>query len=509
MRNMSDINKAAFNLKNLMALGKDYFEKKRYDLAAEKFKEIIAVAPNNGEAHFELGKTYYIQNDYQRALDELKQSERLCPQGINHHLLLAKIYKTMRKFDLALNEIKYALDNPLHSLEANNELNDIYPEFINEIKSYNFKGDYKKVQEKVQAVYSLIPQDDIFSRNKLLNELEIAQKKLILDSRMRNLIVTLSTRCNLNCTMCEEIRLRWEIPQKTLREVISFFPYLERIVWQGGEVFLLDFFGDLIKAAAKFPKLRQVITTNGLLIDERWAEDLVKSNVDLTFSIDGATKDIYESIRRGAKFETLIRNLSNFNQLRKQHHHPIDINLHVVVMKSNYHQLERFIDFAKEYDFKLLALLPIGGNYGSPENIFHFKNDRALKFIKETIPKIRKKAEEYGILLENRLPIIVDEHNSDVTNSSHRDEAPQRNNKMLCHLPWIQLYIDYDGTIRPDCVCEPREYIGNVLEDSLEEVWNNQKMQTYRKKIIDNCCDQICNPECVRGRVSERYLKFS
>jgi len=490
--------------------GKSYLERKEYKKSEMEFKKAIRINPESEDAHFELGKVYYMQKQYHFAIEELEKTKKMNPQNNNTYLFLAKIYKITRKFDLALEEIKHVLNDSQLSFETKKELNDIYPEYINGIRSYNFRGNYEKVREKAEEIYGLIPQDDIFSRNKLLSELEIAQKKLILSSKMKNLIVTLSTRCNLNCTMCEEIRIRWEIPKRTLQEIISFFPYLERVVWQGGEVFLLNYFADLVNDASKFPNLRQVITTNGLLIDRKWAEKLVKSNVDLTFSIDGLTKQVYEGIRKGAKFETLIRNLRYFNKLRKQYAPLLNINLHVVVMKSNYHQLEEFIDFAKEYEFKLLALLPIGGNLDSPENIFYFKDEKALSFIEKTIPRIKEKAEKYGILLENRLPVTKKENlpNASKTTPIITNNT-NFNNKMLCHLPWIQLFIDYDGSIRPDCVCRPEESIGNVLENSLAEVWNNEKMQLYRKKIIDNCCNEICNSECTEDRVSERYLKFS
>lgn len=506
---MPEFNKEVFNLDDLLEIGKNHIGQKRYDLAIEEFRKIIATDPDNEEAHFELGKTYCIQNRYFPAIKELEETKRVNPQNIHSRFLLAKIYKATKNYDLALQEIGYVLNNRLLNLEAKKELNDIYPEYIDEISSYNYQGEHEKVLEKGKKIYDFIPEDDIFSRNKILNELEIAQKKLIVNSKMRNLIVTLSTRCNLNCVMCEEIRVSWEIPKKIIQEIISLFPYLERIVWQGGEVFLLDYFGVLVEEARKFPNLKQVITTNGLLIDEKWAENLVKSNVDLTFSIDGATKEVYESIRNGARFETLIRNLRNFNKLRKQYSPSINTNLHVVVMKSNYHQLEKFIDFAKEHEFKLLALLPIGGNFDSPENIFHFKDKKALAFLEKVIPKIKDKAKKYGIILENRLPIDIREDRLSAKGLEPKDNARHFNNKMLCHLPWIQLFIDYDGTIRPDCVCKPEENVGNVLENSLIEVWNNKKMQVYRKKIINNCCNEICNPECTQGRVSERYLKFS
>lgn len=506
---MTILKKDILNIGSLLAKGKAFIEQKKYDLAIEEFEKVVESDPNNEEAHFELGKAYYLQNKYELALKELEEAERVNPSNLHSHFLLAKIHKVMRKYELALEEIKFVLKDPSFNDEAMKEIRDIYPEYIKNIRTFNFQGRYDKVVAEAGKLRDFIPSDDTFFRNKLLNEMEIAQKKLVLDSKMRNLIVTLSTRCNLNCTMCEEIRTNWELPKRTLQEIISYFPYLERVVWQGGEVFLLDYFADLVSKASYFKNLRQVVTTNGLLINENWAEKLIKSNVDLTFSIDGVTKEVYESIRKGARFDILLKNLRNFNRIRKQYAPFLNINLHVVVMKSNYRQIEDFVDFAKAYEFKLLALLPIGGNYDNPENIFYFKDRIALGFLKESISKIEEKAREYDIILENRLPINIKQNKINSERHYSKNEFHTFNNRMLCHLPWIQLYIDYDGSIRPDCVCKREEEIGNVSKDSLAQAWNNQRMQLYRKKIIDNHCNEICNYECTDGRVSERYLKFS
>jgi MoaA/NifB/PqqE/SkfB family radical SAM enzyme len=500
------------DLATLFQKGKGHIAEKNYDLALKQFEEIVGLYPDNSEAHFELGKAHYLKGNHPFAIKELLEARRINPQDASSRLLLAKLYKAAAKYEFAFEEIEPLVTNHLHSADPEifKELRDIYPGYLRELKDYNNRGEFAKVAKKAKRLYEVIPKDDIFYRNKALSELEIAQKKLVVSAKMRNLIVTLSTACNLNCVMCEERRLNWEIPKNILEEVITYFPYLERLVWQGGEAFLVDYFDELIEEAAKFPHLRQVITTNGLLIDERRAEKLVKSNVDLTFSIDGVTKDIYEKIRQGANFEVLMRNLDNFNKTRKKYNNLLlNTNLHAVIMRSNYHQLEEYIEFAKEHEFKLIAFLPIGGNFDNPENIFYSQDEKAFKFIEKVIPGIEEKARKYGILLENRLPVKKTKEPINTDKAMSQVENANFDNGMLCHLPWIQLYIDYDGSIRPDCVCRPEKSIGHVSKNSLAEVWNNELMQRYRKIIIDNCCSEICNLECVRGQVSERYLKFS
>lgn len=498
-----------YNLDVFFEKGKNHIAENNFDLALKEFQEIVARSPDDAAAHFELGKVHYLKGSYSLAIKALLESQRINPQDPNSQLLLAKLYKATGKYELAFEAIEPLVANNFPDPEIAKELRDIYPGYLRQLKDYNNQGEFAKVLKMASKLYKVIPKDDIFNRNRALSELEIAQKKFIVNAKMRNLIVTLSTACNLKCVMCEAREINWKIPKKRLEEVISYFPYLERLVWQGGEAFLVDYFDELIESAAKFPHLQQVITTNGLLIDERRSEMLVKSNVDLTFSIDGVTREVYEKVRQGASFDVLMKNLNNFNKARKKYNNPmLNTNLHAVIMRSNYHQLEDYIDFAREHEFKLIAFLPIGGNFDNPENIFYAQDEKALEFIEKVIPGIEEKAQKCGVLLENRLPVKKTPV-SIKTNQTTVVSNLNFENRLLCHLPWIQLYIDFDGSIRPDCVCRPEKSIGHADRDSLVQVWNNEKMQQYRKIITENCCAEICNPECIKGQVSERYLKFS
>lgn len=340
--------------------------------------------------------------------------------------------------------------------------------------------------------------NNIFLENKSLNQLEIEQKKIVLTSKVTSLVVTLTTRCNISCIMCEEIKIPWDIPEKIIQEIASLFPYLEQIIWQGGEILLLDYFKDLLGEANKFPNLHQSIITNGLPITEELAEKLVRDNIELTFSIDGVTKELYETIRKKARFEELINNIKLVNNIRKrQCFKKMSFRMHVVIMNSNYRELERFIDFAKEYEFDALHLMSIWGNLNSDENIFYHKNMEALNYIKENISRVEMKAKEYNISLLNSLPY---------SNSSGEDDRKEKRiesktENLLCYMPWRRLVINPAGNVCPACHC--KEMVGNVLENSLSEIWNNEKMQMYRRKIADYDYLDLCNPDCISGVISE------
>jgi MoaA/NifB/PqqE/SkfB family radical SAM enzyme len=339
---------------------------------------------------------------------------------------------------------------------------------------------------------------DKFNLNKMLNEQEIAQGKLVLESFARRLVVTLSSLCNINCIMCEVRRTQWDIPQETLQEVSELLPYAESVIWQGGEPFLLDYFEEIFDKARTFPCLRQTIVTNGLLITEQWAEKLAGNNVELVFSVDGVTSDVFERIRVGARFSDVIRSIRLVNEARRRAcDKSMSLRLHVVIMRSNYRQLVEFVDFAKEYGFDAIHFISIWGNNDSPENIFYRRDQEALGFLTANIVKAKELARRYKIQLLNSLPILAD---GDEDEKIDRSELGTED-KLFCQLPWQQINIDPGGGMRPGCLC--LKTIGNILENSLKDLWNNVEMQSYREKILNDDYGSWCNPACLSGQISK------
>ena len=116
--------------------------------------------------------------------------------------------------------------------------------------------------------------------------------------------------------------------------------------------------------------------------------------------------------------------------------------MNVVVMRSNHHEIERFMDFAKEYGFSLVQLMPIVGE-DTPEHIFssNYKDDVVLRYLYSAIEKLKVKACQYNIELLNSLPTIG-------PLSQEAAETAFKNGGPFCYLPWQQALIYPDGNVR-------------------------------------------------------------
>jgi len=59
-----------------------------------------------------------------------------------------------------------------------------------------------------------------------------------------------------------------------------------------------------------------------------------------------------------------------------------------------------------------------------------------------------------------------------------------KTNKTFCMFPWIHMYVNTDGEAYPCCTTKYENPVGNVRNNTLVELWNNDKMKEVRKKLL-------------------------
>jgi radical SAM protein with 4Fe4S-binding SPASM domain len=183
------------------------------------------------------------------------------------------------------------------------------------------------------------------------------------------------------------------------------------------------------------PKVQVRIATNGTLLDTDLARDLILSGLDyISFSFDGPDRETYESIRRGAKYEETLENILNFTRLRRELDSKTpQVNVEIISMKATEAKLEQFIQYFKR--------LPI-------DAIF-----------------VKRFSHWAGLI----------ERDADDGDSTSR---------VVCPVPWNDLGILWDGTVVPCCTDYNARYpVGNVSNDRLADLWNNDRMKALRRSL--------------------------
>lgn len=56
--------------------------------------------------------------------------------------------------------------------------------------------------------------------------------------------------------------------------------------------------------------------------------------------------------------------------------------------------------------------------------------------------------------------------------------------KTFCILPWIHMYVNADGSVLPCCIAEHHQHMGNVQQNKIVEIWNDDAYKTMRKKML-------------------------
>ncbi|MCB4790258.1 MAG: tetratricopeptide repeat protein [Elusimicrobia bacterium] len=503
---LKELNKALkldrSNIKARLLLAKIYKDQKNYEEALNEFDILTGLKETDIHTKQEISslktEIYIEQNKYNLAGNEIKKA--LVPDDKNglYHLRLSKFYRLTQEYDKAINELNKVIISEARGRNTDAEM---FDQILQLARQCNLSGDRAKAVQISENALNLDLSDHLPIKNALTNEIEIAQNKTKISSKIRNLSVTLTHKCNLNCKMCVVNRSSGqEISQKVKIEVIKALPYLERVSWTGGEVFLYPGFNELLDEAIKY-STKQTITTNGMLLDANKITKIIKNNIRLTISIDGITKAVYENIRQGAKYDLLIDKLNMINKIKKEINPKYRIAINVVVVKSNYHQLEKFVEFAKKYDIFSINLLT--SFMKNREDISRLDSS-TLSDIVKSIKNVKELCRKYNISYTNNSPDNLLVSNTGIIETDHHavtGNLPEPDQAFKCYAPWKCLTVAVDGSVKPTTHCFCKKIIGDLNEESLEDIWNGRKIVKYRKSILSGAMAKYCN-------LNKIYKKF-
>src|SRR5688572_15185060 len=75
----------------------------------------------------------------------------------------------------------------------------------------------------------------------------------------------------------------------------------------------------------------------------------------------------------------------------------------------------------------------------------------------------------------------------------HNLDSLQRS-KAFCIKPWVHLFVSHFGTVVPCCLTpwEKEQALGDINEESIDEIWNGRKMGDFRIKMLNDEQDSRC-----------------
>jgi radical SAM protein with 4Fe4S-binding SPASM domain len=258
-------------------------------------------------------------------------------------------------------------------------------------------------------------------------------------------MVDTTTRCNLACSHCPNSILAedtsWlgdmetDLYRKIVDEIADEKPDTLLRPFDGGEPLMRRDLGELI-GYAKVKGIRRVsINTNGLLMNQKRAEELIHAGLDdVEFSIDGFSAETYERIRGSKHYDRLMGNIAEFLRLRSEHRPSLTVTVSFVSQPDNKHEEEMFTRHWSE--------------------------------------------------LVNRVDIRpLHEHGGLVSITGKKAEFS--GDRWPCPYLWDRIIVNHDGKVR-FCEFDWRgdHALGDVRLQSLKEIWNSVDYRRLREQHI-------------------------
>ena len=339
-----------------------------------------------------------------------------------------------------------------------------------------------------------------------------------------NLTILPTLQCNLNCIMCAQnvhrkdrvARPERYDPKRELpfEKWVSFLDQISAsrppLYVTGGEPLLYPKFRELIREIKK-RKIYVHLATNGTLLSKE-ADFLVEAGVEgITISIDGPP-DVHDRIRGTTGiFSRAAEGAMALVDARRRHKALSPMLAFICTLtKSNYQYLEEAVE----------CVINLGGDHLQVNHATFYSPDLVAKHNAMFTPESLK---AMGLCME--LPSIHDGlHENDMEREDIRRllelmERVKRQAKgriMLtfeprlsadlvepyyldlaypfeeeCNSLWGSLNVGPDGRVSP-CL---NFLVGNIMEDTIADIWNGEMMQRLRALIADGLLPgcQRCN----------------
>ena len=296
--------------------------------------------------------------------------------------------------------------------------------------------------------------------------------------------VIVTYRCNARCTMCSRYKAPSRPDEEISIETIRKLPPMYFTNITGGEPFIREDLKDIVRELNQKSD-RIVISTNGFFTDR--IIDLCKEfpNIGIRISIEGleqtnnAIRGLPDGFNRGY---TTLKKLREMGMK--------DVGFGMTVQDRNAPDLLPLYDLSDEMGMEFAT--------ASLHNSFYFV--------------------EAGNLIQDR-PMVA-QHFEDLVNKLLDSNSPKKwfrayfNHGLInyiyaqkrllpCDMSFDTFFIDPYGDVMPCNGTKEKEVMGNLNQQSWEELWNSEQAEVVRRRV--RTCDRQC---WMIGSVSPAMHKY-
>ena len=303
-------------------------------------------------------------------------------------------------------------------------------------------------------------------------------------SKKLNGTVIVTYRCNAKCTMCN----RYKVPSKPEEEIsldtVKKLPEMYFTNITGGEPFIRDDLKDIVRELYKKSD-RIVISTNGFFTDK--IVDLCKEfpQIGIRISIEGLEQTNNEIRGLEDGYNRGYTTLKKLVDMGMQ-----DVGFGMTVQDRNAVDLVPLYNISDELGMEFAT--------ASLHNSFYFVESHNI--IKDRLMVAQNFEDLINRLLESNSP---KKWFRAYFNHGLINYIFSQKRLLPCDMSFDTFFIDPYGDVMPCNGTKEKQVMGNLNEQSWDELWNSEQAEKVRKLVRN--CDRNC---WMIGSVSPAMHKY-
>jgi MoaA/NifB/PqqE/SkfB family radical SAM enzyme len=317
--------------------------------------------------------------------------------------------------------------------------------------------------------------------------------------RFLHLELDIVNKCNLRCVMCyhsleatRRARTVYLSPEDFGRVAARLLPHAHRLSLSlGNEPLMSPHFESILRIVAPYQVPNINFFTNGLLLNERNIDAIVESGVtQVCISVDGATRETYNAIRRDGDFDQLLQKVKLLVQRRDAAGSATPrLRFDVVLMRRNICEMVDLVKLAAQLgvqDLSFRHMVAFEGLAMEPQSLTHSKalSDYWLDYALATAARL-------GLQIQSRPAFFVPApaEKSAAFSAAGTPYLPTP----YCPYPFFHVTMGPGGHVLPCPHSHGESPYGQVTADTpIDHIWLGPKFTLLRERILRHDPPDMC-----------------
>jgi MoaA/NifB/PqqE/SkfB family radical SAM enzyme len=339
--------------------------------------------------------------------------------------------------------------------------------------------------------------------------------------------ISATEACNLECVMCPGHAGKHG-PRLSLEQAEALFKGLtdeqvnfgrpEILDMTAGEPTLNQDLGPIYRRFKKrFPHAKITMISNATVPVRGRIREAFELTDSVGLSMDGATQETYEHIRKGSVFRNVVRNVRDVAKIKKEGINCEALVIMFVAMDRNIHELPELVQFAHGVGiprvFAQESEVRTTPFNTEDENIsLTMPDDEIRKFIAEAQSEADRLGVRLSLTSKLQDALRVKQGSSD---KSGAGPTTLREGIPTCHYAWFyapRIVQDGRGNVYPRVVCchmphasEGGDFAGqdDLRQQSIVDIFNSEHYWSIRAGILDGSLASAACRGCQYYRMTQ------